>query len=140
MSSLALSNLFEYVCYGSTTIKNIFTSTVQIDFSRQNLTSTVGPRTVRVNMHLSFILNLGPNHPWLVNLYSNHVPHPSAAVVGQELFASGIIPSDTDYRIYRDFGGLPGLYGSYIIYLSEKGKDLRIAFRLCVPMSLRLCT
>ena len=36
MSSLALSDSFEYLCYGSTAITNIFT----FDFSRQDLTST----------------------------------------------------------------------------------------------------
>ena len=29
MSSLALSDSFEYLCYGSTTIRNIFTPTVR---------------------------------------------------------------------------------------------------------------
>ena len=43
MSLLAVSDSFEYLCYGSTTITNIFYSySVGIDFSRQNLTSTGG--------------------------------------------------------------------------------------------------
>ena len=40
MSYSGLSNSFEYLCYGSTAIRNIFTRTVQGEFSRQNLTST----------------------------------------------------------------------------------------------------
>ena len=41
MSSLALSDSFEYLCYGSTAIINRFTFySVGIDFSRQNPTST----------------------------------------------------------------------------------------------------
>ena len=41
MSSLALSDAFEYLCYGSTAIRNIFTLySAGIDFTRQNLTST----------------------------------------------------------------------------------------------------
>ena len=59
-------------------------------------------------LFLSFCL--GPGNPWLIQLYSDHVPHPFASIVGQEVFQSGLIPSDTDYRIFRDYGGLPGLY------------------------------
>ena len=40
MSYSSLSDLFEYLCYGSTAIRNMFTLTARMDFSRQNLTST----------------------------------------------------------------------------------------------------
>ena len=45
LSQLALSDSFEYLCYGSTAIRNIFTLTVRrssldIDFRRENLKST----------------------------------------------------------------------------------------------------
>ena len=53
MSYLALSASFEYLCYGSTAILNIFTITVRgsaLDFRiwRLQTTSKVDPRTVRV--------------------------------------------------------------------------------------------
>lgn len=33
--------------------------------------------------------------------------------MGEELFQSNFIPSDTDYRQFRDFGGIPGYDFAY---------------------------
>ena len=59
----------------------------------------------------------GPEHPWLVSIYGKHAVHPFGSVVGEEIFQSGIIPGDTDFRIYRDYGGLPGKLFCLIIFL-----------------------
>ena len=59
MSQFALSDSFEYLCYGSTAIGNISNLTVGggggIDFShrRQMLMTKVDPRAVRVNFIIS---------------------------------------------------------------------------------------
>lgn len=52
----------------------------------------------------------GPEHPWLVAAYAESVPHPFGSVIGQEFFELGLIPSDTDFRIFRDFGQIPGIH------------------------------
>uniref|UniRef100_A0A673GY95 Endoplasmic reticulum metallopeptidase 1 n=1 Tax=Sinocyclocheilus rhinocerous TaxID=307959 RepID=A0A673GY95_9TELE len=54
------------------------------------------------------VFQTGPENPWLVQAYVRAAVHPFASVVGQEVFQSGVIPSDTDFRIYRDFGKIPG--------------------------------
>ncbi|CAL8074667.1 unnamed protein product [Calicophoron daubneyi] len=50
----------------------------------------------------------------LMSAYSQSFRQPYATVVAEELFQSGAIPSDTDYRIFRDFGGVPGIDMAYI--------------------------
>uniref|UniRef100_A0A182PMW9 FXNA-like protease n=1 Tax=Anopheles epiroticus TaxID=199890 RepID=A0A182PMW9_9DIPT len=56
----------------------------------------------------------GPQHPWLIEAYSRAVRHPFGQAIGEEIFQSGLIPSDTDFRIFRDFGHVPGLDFAHI--------------------------
>lgn len=45
---------------------------------------------------------------WMMDYYKNVATHPTASVLGDELFKAGFIPSDTDFRNFRDFGNIPG--------------------------------
>lgn len=61
------------------------------------------------------LFQTGPFHPWLVKLYAQSVVHPNAQSVAEEIFQSGLIPSDTDFRIFRDFGGIVGMDFAHIV-------------------------
>ncbi|XP_026331217.1 endoplasmic reticulum metallopeptidase 1-like isoform X2 [Hyposmocoma kahamanoa] len=45
----------------------------------------------------------------LLRAYKRVVNRPSAQSVGEFMFANGIIPSDTDFRIWRDYGNFHGI-------------------------------
>ncbi|ODM91515.1 Endoplasmic reticulum metallopeptidase 1 [Orchesella cincta] len=59
------------------------------------------------------LFQTGPGNGWLLDIYKK-VPYPWGSVVGEEIFQSGLIPSDTDYRIFRDFALMPGLDFAFI--------------------------
>ncbi|KAK3709030.1 hypothetical protein QZH41_014908 [Actinostola sp. cb2023] len=59
------------------------------------------------------VFQTGPEHPWLIRVYTEVAPYPCAQVIGQEIFQSGLIPSDTDFRIFRDYGHIPGIDIAY---------------------------
>ncbi|XP_017147750.1 endoplasmic reticulum metallopeptidase 1 isoform X5 [Drosophila miranda] len=55
----------------------------------------------------------GPNHPWLMKSYRRAIKHPYASTMAEEMFQNNFIPSDTDFRIFRDHGAVPGLDMAY---------------------------
>ncbi|KAH8252656.1 hypothetical protein KR032_001079, partial [Drosophila birchii] len=55
------------------------------------------------------LFQTGPNKPWIVKYYQLNAKHPFATTIAEEIFQGGLLPSDTDFRIFRDFGNVPGL-------------------------------
>ncbi|XP_019554040.3 endoplasmic reticulum metallopeptidase 1 [Aedes albopictus] len=55
------------------------------------------------------LFQTGPNSPWMIDAYAKSVRHPFAQAMAEELFHTKLIPSDTDFRIFRDYGNIPGM-------------------------------
>ncbi|KAH8300004.1 hypothetical protein KR044_008474 [Drosophila immigrans] len=51
----------------------------------------------------------GPDHTWLVDYYKKYVKHPFATTIAEEIFQSGTMPSDTDFRQFTTYANIPGL-------------------------------
>ncbi|HYH80395.1 MAG TPA: M28 family metallopeptidase, partial [Longimicrobium sp.] len=57
----------------------------------------------------ALLFQAGPGNAWLARAYARAVPRPYGTVLAQDLFQGGVIPSDTDFRVYRDRARLRGL-------------------------------
>ncbi|KAH8290310.1 hypothetical protein KR054_001806, partial [Drosophila jambulina] len=55
------------------------------------------------------LFQTGPGASWLVKYYKEHAKHPFATTMAEEIFQTGIVPSDTDFRIFVGYGKLVGL-------------------------------
>eukprot|EP00658_Telonema_sp_P-2_P047975 TRINITY_DN36515_c0_g1_i1.p1 TRINITY_DN36515_c0_g1~~TRINITY_DN36515_c0_g1_i1.p1 ORF type:complete len:638 (-),score=132.10 TRINITY_DN36515_c0_g1_i1:78-1991(-) len=64
------------------------------------------------------VLQTGPQNGWIASAYAASAPYPFANTIAEEIFQSGVIAGDTDFRVYRDFGGIPGID---MVFVSENG-------------------
>lgn len=51
---------------------------------------------------------------WLVEAYAKSALYPYGTSIGEEIFQRGLIPSDTDFRVFRDFLKIPGLDFAFV--------------------------
>ncbi|KAH8389208.1 hypothetical protein KR200_000755 [Drosophila serrata] len=56
------------------------------------------------------VFQSGPNQAWLMNqIYKTYAKHPFANSMAEEIFQTGILPSDTDFGIFTKYGSIVGL-------------------------------
>lgn len=76
------------------------------------------------------VFQAGPGNNWLIEViipltyessianhnlffflkaYAKAAPYPFANIVAQEIFEARLVPSDTDFKIFRDYGKIPGM-------------------------------
>ncbi|XP_026841794.1 endoplasmic reticulum metallopeptidase 1 isoform X1 [Drosophila persimilis] len=55
------------------------------------------------------LFQTGPDNPWLVDYYKKNAKHPFATTMAEEIFQTGLLPSDTDFRIFTKYSNLIGL-------------------------------
>ena len=69
---------------------------------------------------------------WTLRAYSRVAPYPRGTTVGQDFFELGVIPADTDYRMfsYRQYGSVPGIDVAFLFdgtaYHTNKDETKRI--------------
>ena len=69
---------------------------------------------------------------WTLRAYARTAPAPRGTTVGQDLFELGVIPADTDYRMfsYRHYGAVPGIDVAFLFdgtaYHSNRDETSRI--------------
>eukprot|EP00177_Eucheuma_denticulatum_P004584 GFKZ01008339.1.p1 GENE.GFKZ01008339.1~~GFKZ01008339.1.p1 ORF type:complete len:915 (+),score=96.89 GFKZ01008339.1:302-3046(+) len=54
------------------------------------------------------LFRLGPHSPWLVDAYANAVSFPVGTVSATDVFDLKVIPAETDFRAFSEFGNIPG--------------------------------
>ena len=59
--------------------------------------------------HRAFRATVGGSSSNLLRLYARGAPRPSGTVLASDVFSSGFIKSDTDFRVFRDDGDVPGI-------------------------------
>ncbi|XP_052873852.1 endoplasmic reticulum metallopeptidase 1-like [Anopheles cruzii] len=64
---------------------------------------------VAANSGREIMFQSGPNYPFLMAYYRDHVKRPYANTLGEEVFQMGLVPSFTDYETLSLVGGWPGL-------------------------------
>ncbi|CAH8564441.1 unnamed protein product [Heterobilharzia americana] len=87
---------------------------------------------------LLFQTGPGQSSEVLLDAYANSFRQPYASIFGEDVFQFGLIPSDTDYRIFRDYGLVPGLDLAYVndgfAYHTPYDTESRISHR-CLEQS-----
>lgn len=87
-----------------------------------------------------FQISSGMASEILTDAFAKSFYQPFASVFGEDIFTTGKVPSDTDFRIFRDYGLIPGLDLAYVhdgyVYHTVDDTESRISSE-CLQQSGR---
>ncbi|GJD11893.1 Endoplasmic reticulum metallopeptidase 1 [Galdieria sulphuraria] len=58
---------------------------------------------------LELLFRCGPRNAWLAKAYAKSVKYPHASAVAQDIFERELVPAETDFRVFWELGGIPGV-------------------------------
>ncbi|XP_065086204.1 endoplasmic reticulum metallopeptidase 1-like [Ochlerotatus camptorhynchus] len=80
---------------------------------------------VAANGGREIMFQAGPDFSFFMEYYRDHVPNPFCTAAAEELFQADLVPSETDFYVYTNFGGRPGMDFAHATwgYLYHTGYD-----------------
>ncbi|GJQ12750.1 hypothetical protein GpartN1_g4541.t1 [Galdieria partita] len=58
---------------------------------------------------LELLFRCGPRNAWLAKAYAKSAKYPHASAVAQDIFERELVPAETDFRVFWELGGIPGM-------------------------------
>lgn len=89
---------------------------------------------------LELLFRCGPRNAWLAKAYAKSVKYPHASAVAQDIFERELVPAETDFRVFWELGGIPGIDLANYVNGQVNGNNEYIEKCCCDQSIYRLTT